>query len=269
MSMKEEGSVSRQAAVLLEELRAALLFLTRVPPSVIGVQPAPVAPDFTIAARMFPVAGAIIGAAGGIVLIAAWLLGLPPLIAAGLGVAATVVLTGALHEDGLADFADSFGGATREQKLDIMADSRNGTYGALALTFSVLLRIAALAALLPRGPAVAALAMVAGEALSRAALVREWHDLPAARTGGLANEVGPPEYNAMLVAVAGAAGIVILFGLPALGWRSAALASVLAVAAAYGVIRLTANVLGGRTGDTLGACQQVTVTAFLIGASVF
>jgi adenosylcobinamide-GDP ribazoletransferase len=224
-------------------------------------------PDFATAARMFPVAGAVIGAASGVVLILAWLLGLPSLVAAGITVAAGVILTGALHEDGLADTADSFGGRTRDEKLAIMDDSRNGTFGTLALGLSVLIRTVALAALIPRGPFVAAFALVAGEAASRAAMVRQWHDLPPAREGGLANEAGPPDHNATLLALVLASAIVVVFALPALGWRSAALASGFAVIAAYGAIRLTATAIGGRTGDTLGACQQVTLAAFLAGAS--
>ncbi len=264
--MTDESSNSGQMGSLLDELRASLLFLTRLPASWIGADPA-VRPDFAVAARMFPVAGAIIGAAGGLVLIAAWLLAIPPIVAAGLAVATTVVLTGALHEDGLADWADSFGGATREQKLEIMDDSRVGTFGAVAIGLSLLLRTASLAAIFPRWPWAAALALIAGEAVSRAAVVREWHDLPAARASSLSSDTGPPTYNAMLLALTIATGLVVVLALPALGWRGAVLASALAITAAYAVIRVTAQVLGGRTGDTLGACQQVTLVAFLVGAS--
>lgn len=264
--MKDESTFSGQMVMLLDELRACLLFLTRLPASFVGADPA-VRPDFTTAARMFPVAGALIGAAGGVVLVLAWWIGLPSLVAGLLAVAATIALTGALHEDGLADSADSFGGDTRERKLEIMDDSRIGTFGAIAVAVSVLLRAAALAAILPRWPLAAAVALIVGEAVSRGAVVREWHDLPAARASSLANDTGPPDYNAMLLALAIATGLVAVLALPALGWRATVLASVISVAAAYGAIRLTANVLGGRTGDTLGACQQVTLVTFLIGAS--
>ena len=182
--MKDDGSTSRQVGAFADELKSALLFLTRLPPSLVGGN-AVARPDFTVAARVFPIVGALVGLAGGIIMIVSGLIGLPALIGATLGVATTVILTGALHEDGLADSADSFGGTTREAKLAIMDDSRNGTYGTLALVGSVLLRVAALAAILPRGPILAALALVAGESVSRAALVRMWHDLPAARTTGL------------------------------------------------------------------------------------
>ena len=265
--MKDERFTSGQLGAFADELRAALVFLTRLPPSLIGADPA-VRPDFTVAARVFPIVGALIGVLGGLALTAASLIGLPAFLVAGLGVATTVLITGALHEDGLADSADSFGGITRDAKLAIMDDSRIGTYGALALIASVLLRVAALAAIVPHGVVVAALALVAGEAVSRTAMVRMWHDLPAARTAGLSNETGTPDYGATVVALAFAAVIVVVTAFPALGWRPTALASVLAIGAAYGAIRLTANTLGGRTGDTLGACQQLTLAAFLIGAAV-
>jgi adenosylcobinamide-GDP ribazoletransferase len=265
--MKDDRSTSGQVGAFADELKSALLFLTRLPPSLVGGN-AIARPDFTVAARVFPIVGALVGLAGGITMIVAGLIGLPVLIGATLGVATTVILTGALHEDGLADSADSFGGTTREAKLAIMDDSRNGTYGTLALVGSVLLRVAALAAILPRGAILAALALVAGESVSRAALVRMWHDLPAARTTGLSVETGTPDYSATLVALAFAAVIVVVTAFPGLGWRPTALGAVLSVAAAYGAIRLAANTVGGRTGDTLGACQQVSLAAFLVGVAV-
>jgi adenosylcobinamide-GDP ribazoletransferase len=256
-----------EIAVAVEELRGAAVFLTRVPPRVIGATPATV-PDFRQAARVFPVVGALVGLAGGIVLVVASAVGLPAWISAALAIATTVIVTGGLHEDGLADAVDSLGGATTEKKLAIMDDSRVGTYGALALIFSVLLRIGALAAIAAAGPFRALLLLMAAEAVSRGAMVRLWHDLPAARSGGLSNDAGVPDQNAMLMAIALGAVIAVVFALPAVGLWPTILAGVLAIAGTYTVIRITARTLGGRTGDTIGACQQVAVAAFLIGAAV-
>jgi adenosylcobinamide-GDP ribazoletransferase len=264
--LKDDGSLAGQVGTFVDELKSALAFLTRLPPDWIGAD-ATVRPDFTVGARVFPVAGALIGAAGGAILIAAWLVGIPAWVSAGLAVATTILLTGGLHEDGLADTADSFGGATREQKFAIMDDSRVGTYGALALGISLLVRVAALATIAVHGPLFAALALIAAEAVSRAALVREWHDLPSARSSSLSNDTGPPEYMAMLTALVAALAFLLVAALPALGWRATALAAVLATGGAYVAIRMTADAFGGRTGDTLGACQQVTLAAFLVGAS--
>ncbi len=195
-----------------DDLKSAIVFLTRLPPHVVGADTHE-APDFRRGARVFPLVGALIGLAGGVVLIVAAFLGMPPLVSAGLAVAATMMLTGALHEDGLADTADSFGGSTRERRLEIMDDSRVGTYGAAALVLSILLRVAALAAIPGRGGFAAALVLIAGEAVSRAALVRVWYDLPAARMSGLAHETGPPGENAMLIAIATAVVIAVITAL--------------------------------------------------------
>ncbi len=250
---------------VIGDLKASIAFLTRVPAAWLGVDPE-ARPDFRRAAGLFPVAGCLVGIAGGAVLVIGMAIGMPSLAAATLAVAATVVLTGGLHEDGLADVADSLGGATAERRLQIMDDSRIGAYGAVALILSLLMRVTCVAAIAADSAWVAAAALVIAEGVSRAALVRMWHELPAARTTGLAHGTGPPDYNAMLIALA-TAGVLALLAIPLLGLRPALLAAVLAALAAYISTRLTAQAIGGRTGDTLGACQQVTLVAFLIGAA--
>jgi adenosylcobinamide-GDP ribazoletransferase len=179
-----------------------------------------------------------------------------------------MILTGGLHEDGLADTADGFGGgATAARKLEIMDDSRIGTYGASAVVFSILLRVGALASLMPLGAFRAALALVAAEAVSRAAVVRLWQELPAARLGGLAHETGPPDQQAMVVALVAALVIAVVLVWPAAGFWAAVLGILLAIAGTYIFTRLSYREIGGRTGDTLGACQQIAVIAFLIGVA--
>jgi adenosylcobinamide-GDP ribazoletransferase len=268
MSTDSNQAPPSEIALAIAEMRMAAIFLTRLPARIIGHDTA-LAPDFRQGARVFPAVGAVIGAVGGVILVVAAWLGMPALVAAALAIGSTVLLTGGLHEDGLADMADSFGGATTEKKLEIMDDSRVGTYGALALVFSVLVRVCAVAAIVAAvGAFRAALALIAAEAVSRAALVRLWHDLPAARMGGLAGDTGPPDQNAMLIAIAVAAVVVVVFGVPSIGLWPTILGALLATVATYAMIRLTARALGGRTGDTLGACQQAALAAFLVGASV-
>ena len=149
----------------IEECKVALQFLTRLPAGA----PARSAPPLAASAPMFPLIGALIGAAGGLVFALAAGLGLPPMLAALLAVAAQVLLTGGLHEDGLADIADGFGGGrTRADKLRILRDSRIGSFGAMALMLALLARIGALAAL--ASPALVAAALIAAGAASRAAL---------------------------------------------------------------------------------------------------
>lgn len=262
------GETARgEVAVAVDEIKSAAMFLTRLPARVVRFDTAK-APDFTHGARVFPVVGALIGVAGGVVLVVAMWIGIPTFVAAVLAVGATVLVTGGLHEDGLADMADSLGGATVEERLEILDDSRVGTFGAIAVVFSILVRVTALGAIATTGAFRAALALVAAEAVSRAALVRLWHDLPAARLGGLSSETGPPNQNAMLVALAVAAVVTVVVGVPSLGLWATILAAALAAIATFAMIRLTAQTLGGRTGDTLGACQQAALAAFLVGASV-
>ena len=260
-------SVPGEIGTAIEEIRGAAGFLTRIPARFLGIDPHNT-PNFRQAARVFPVVGALVGAAGGIVLVIAMGIGIPPLVSAALAILTTILITGGLHEDGLADMADSFGGATTEKKLEIMDDSRVGAYGALALIFSVLVRVTALAAIAGTGPFRAAFVLIAAEAVSRAALVRLWHDLPAARMGGLADDTGPPDQNAMLVSLAVAVVVAIIAGIPSVGLWATILAGVFAAIATYAMVRLTARALGGRTGDTLGATEQVAAIAFLVGASV-
>src|SRR5262249_57928832 len=132
----------------LDDFKTAVAFLTRLPmPHPKGAMP----PNFVRAQRMFPVVGALIGAAIGLFCLLLRAVGLPELAAAALALGAGAILTGALHEDGLADVADGFGGGRdTAAKLEIMRDSRLGTYGALILLVSFAAKLSALAAL-PEG----------------------------------------------------------------------------------------------------------------------
>ena len=134
----------RRFAPAARDIGDALRFFTRVP---VGDPGASAPLDINRFAWAAPVAGAVVGLIGALALALTGLLGLPPLMRAGLATAALVAATGALHEDGLADVADGFGGgATRAMKLDIMRDSRIGAYGAIALTLALILRVGALTA---------------------------------------------------------------------------------------------------------------------------
>jgi adenosylcobinamide-GDP ribazoletransferase len=263
-------SARRRAAGALRargaELLYAAIFLTRLPIPWPGVPPAGL---FRRSLPAFPVVGALIGAAGGAVLWAGLAAGLPAGLAALAGVAAQILLTGALHEDGLADMADGLGGGrTREDKLAIMRDSRLGSYGALALGLATAARVLAAAALAGVDPRLAAAALVAAGAASRAVPAVAATLLPPARADGLAaEELRPGPRIALsagliggglaLAALAVAAGPVpgVLAGLAALGIGGLA-------AALPG--RLAARQVGGYTGDVLGACQQAVEIAMLV-----
>ena len=251
---------------LLFDLATCLRFYSRLPVPRLPGEPDPHAvPDFRRAPRMLPVAGLILALPAGLTLLAAAKIGLGPFLAATLALAVAVLVTGALHEDGLADVADGLGGATRVRRLEIMRDSRIGTYGATALVLTLAMRIGALATLLDRTGAAAAVALVLAAALSRVAALAPMMLLGPARPGGLSAAVGSPEAATLWVAL-GFGGVLALlalpFGLPLSGILAM---SMLCALAALGMTRLAAAKLGGQTGDVVGACQQVAEVASLLG----
>lgn len=231
-------------------LKTAVAFLTRLP---VAFAEAP--PILARAAFAFPLVGLLVGGFGAAVLLAGERFGLPPLAGALLALAGQALMTGGLHEDGLADVADGFGGgATPERKLEIMRDSRIGSYGVLAVVFSVTLRAAALAGI---GPAAAAL--VAAGAASRGFLPLLMRTLPAVRSDGLGKGAGEP--TALGTAAAVALGLGISLAALGLHGLEAWLAGMLAAAALAAIARAQ---VGGQTGDVLGAAQQVSEIAFLL-----
>jgi adenosylcobinamide-GDP ribazoletransferase len=220
--------------------------------------------DFGRAASAVPVAGALIGAVGALALVVASALGLPPLAVSLVALATLVVATGALHEDGLADCADGFGGGkTREAKLAIMKDSRVGTYGAVALVLSLGLRAAALAALLDHGVAAAAAAIVAAAAVSRTLTLLPLTLLAPARADGAGHDAARPEGWPLF----SAAALALLIGfapmLAGLGFGHLLAVMLVASAAALAMTGLAFRAIGGQTGDVAGAAQQVAEIAFL------
>ena len=239
----------------LDDFRTAVAFLTRLPmPHPQGPMP----PNFVRAHRAFPLVGALIGGVVGLVCLGLRAVGVPDLAAAALALGASAILTGALHEDGLADVADGFGGGRdRDAKLEIMRDSRLGTYGALILLVSFVARVAALAAI-PDGVVVPGL--IAAHALARGVLPAMSMTLPYARTDGLARNAGQPD----MAIGAAAAGLALLIALLALSWADAFWAAVLAGLSAAGMAWLARRQIGGQTGDVLGGAEQVAETAILV-----
>ncbi|SHJ44691.1 cobalamin-5'-phosphate synthase [Palleronia salina] len=185
--------------------------------------------------------------------------GLPPTVAAGVVLAAQMVLTGAMHEDGLADCADGFwGGFDRDRRLAIMRDSQVGSYGVLALILSLGLRWAALVPLVDPGPWRAGAALLAVSLLSRAAMLGVAASLPHARDDGLSKTTGRPTPRAALV------GIVLAVAITVAALGAPALAPIAAATLAAALAALIARAkIGGQTGDVLGATQQLAELAAL------
>ena len=241
-----------------KELTASIVFLTRLP----FARTKPIAgADIAQAAWAFPIAGVLVGLIGALVYVLAHRLGLPAWPAATLTVAATLAATGCLHEDGLADTADGFGGGeTRERKLDIMRDSRIGTYGVCALAMSILLRVSAVASL--ADPELVVPALVAAHGAARATMPVFMFLVPPARRDGLSFDVGAPPRTSVMIA--GALGILILLIClgPALG-ISALILLLIAIAL---MAWLSLAQIEGQTGDVLGAIEQVSEIVILLVA---
>lgn len=236
----------------------ALSFLTRLPG---GVDPAD-GSEITKSVPWFPVAGVLIGAiGGGVFCLARDVLDLPALTAAALAFAVTALATGGFHEDGLADSFDALaGGWDVDQRLQILKDSRHGTFGVLALVMVSLVKVSALAAV-PGWDA--ALALVAAHGAGRAGAVVLMAVAPTVNTTGL----GADYTRALSV------GPATLGGLVGLGLLLAVFgpeAYVPAVTVAVGVVAVgiwAQRRLGGVTGDLLGAAEQAGECAVLCSAA--
>ena len=209
----------------------------------------------------FPLAGFVVGLIAVVVYAIAHALVLFPWPAAALAIAATLLVTGCLHEDGLADTVDGFGGGdTRERKLDIMRDSRIGTYGVCALAISLLIRTDAIASLTDTG--LVAAALIAAHSGGRAAMAAVMFFLPPARSDGLSFTAGQP--SAARAALA--AGIGFLIVLFCLGPAHAVVAVIVVAIVIALVAWLSLRQIGGQTGDVLGAVEQVSEIAILLVA---
>ncbi|AMJ59283.1 adenosylcobinamide-GDP ribazoletransferase [Bosea sp. PAMC 26642] len=244
-------------------------FYSRLPvPRLPGETDIHALPDFRLIPRAVPFAALVIALPAALVMLAAGSAGVAPLLVATLAVTTLVLTTGALHEDGLADTADGlFGGATPERRLEIMKDSRVGSYGALALGLSLLLRVTALAAILDAaGVWSAAGAILIAAMWSRAEGVRLLADQPPARANGAAAAVGRPVSQTGWIALALSVfigfGLQLTTSLPAWGLP---LGLALASLAATGLARTARRLIGGQTGDIIGAAQQLGEIGIYLG----
>lgn len=255
--MQESDTTAEAKQLSALDIPVAFALLTRLP--------LPRLPDHAFERQAnsgwaFVFVGLVVAAfAGGI----GWLglqIGLPVIAAAGAVLAIQMIITGAMHEDGLADTTDGlWGGWTPERRLEIMKDSSIGTYGVLTLILSVGLRWSALAVLLPQGIG----AILVAACLSRALLPALMAALPNARKAGLSHSVGVPGWN--IAALALGFGIATSALLTGTGFLLPSLCAVLAVVGLAAVARAK---IGGQTGDILGAAQQIAEITILLGFSI-
>ena len=211
----------------------------------------------------FPLIGGLIGAFGGAVYFASDWMAFSPLVSSGLALAALVLVTGALHEDGFADFWDSFGGRDRARRLEIMRDSRIGTFGTLGLIFSIGLRWGTIHAL--RDPAIVIAVLIVAGAMSRMICLAIMWFLSPARSDGLGASASGLTTAGLLTG-----GIIAVASVAALLPLMAAVHIVTAMLiVSAGMVLFAKKRFAGFTGDILGAGQQFGEIVILILAVSF
>lgn len=237
--------------IRLADIHVAIGLLTRLPVTTDSTRGA-------AAAWAFPLVGLIIGALAAGLGWFALALGLSAPITAALVIATQVMITGAMHEDGLADTFDGlWGGWDREHRLEIMKDSQIGTYGVIALIMSLLLRWTALSTLIHGGALFTTLIVTA--TLSRMPMVFIMATLPHARDGGLSASVGRAGLVTAYMALGIALPACLIAPIPA-----GIIALIMAAFAATVIALIALRKIGGQTGDILGASQQCAEIAALL-----
>jgi adenosylcobinamide-GDP ribazoletransferase len=259
-----QAEASREAAERrpwnwLGEIRIALVFLTILP---LRLRPNDLEHSVAHAVRAFPIAGIIVGGAGALAYTIADFIGSSSTVSALLALGAMVAISGAMHEDGLADFCDGLGGRTREQRLAIMRDSAIGSFGVIALVLTLSLRAAAIAQC--NSAFDAGSAMLGAAILSRGMMPPAMYLLPQARRDGLAAAAGVPDRGRTIDAVMIGCLLAMLAISMATHWF---MVFVVLAGGALGTL-LPAVVarrrLGGQTGDVIGAVQQGSEIGFLL-----
>jgi adenosylcobinamide-GDP ribazoletransferase len=247
-----------------DDLLMALRFYSRLPTG-----PSPHRrPDLNRIAIVLPLASVVIGVIPVAVLLIAEWLGVPTFFAAALGVAALVVVTGAMSEDALADSADGlFGGRTIEERLDIMKDSRHGTYAVSALALFLILRVVAIGSI--SSPLEAAALLLTAPLIARAGALWLTIALPAARSGGAA--AGAGRVSPRNFVFGGVATVIVSFATAgfAVGILGLAFAYLLGAIVTLGWVYLCRRMIGGQTGDLIGALQALLEIAALSAFMVF
>lgn len=262
----QDNGPAEGGATLAGDLVMALRFFSRLPTGERRHE----RPDLTRMARALPFASLVIGLVPALVLMLGAWLGLPSHFAAALAVAALVVATGAMPEDALADAADGlFGGASIERRLEIMKDSRHGSYGVAALALYLLLRVLALGAVAAVNPLAAAGIWLAAGIVARSGALWLSVELPAAREGGASASVGRVTMRDFGIGAAFAMPLALVLAGPFVGIAGLLLAAGAAVATAWAWTRACRRLLGGQTGDVIGALHALIEVAVLTAFLVF
>jgi adenosylcobinamide-GDP ribazoletransferase len=188
----------------------------------------------------------------------------PAFFAAAMGVGLMVIITGAMPEDALADSADGlFGGATIERRLEIMKDSRHGTYGVTAIGLYLILRVTAFGAIAAINPLAAGALMLASTVVARSGSLWLSADLPSAREGGASASVGRVGKRAFAVGAGFVVVLVFVLAGPFTGLLGVGFALLAAVGTALAWVWACRQLVGGQTGDLIGALHALIEVAAL------
>ena len=251
---------------LSDDLVMALRFFSRLPTGDRDHE----APELNRIALALPFASVVIGLLPALLVMTASWLGIPSYFAAALGVAAMLVATGAMADDAIADAADGlFGGATVERRLEIMKDSRHGTYGVAALALYLILRVTALGALAVTNPLAAGGIWLAATVIARSGSLWLALELPAARTGGASASVGRLTKRPFGIGAAFAALIAFVLAAPFTSIFGVVLALAAAAGVALGWSVVCRKLIGGQTGDLIGALHALIEIAVLTILLIF
>jgi adenosylcobinamide-GDP ribazoletransferase len=228
------------------------------------------APNLDRMAPAVPIASLVIALLPALAMMLLCLATAPPFVAASVGVGLVIVLTGAMPEDALADSADGlFGGTTIERRLEIMKDSRHGTYGVVAIVLYIVIRIAVLGSIAAVNPLAAGGVMVASQIIARSGALWLSVDLPSAREGGASASAGRIDKRSFAIGVIVAVLLTLILAAPFV----TVIGLVLTLLAAAGVASAWAwtcrRLIGGQTGDLIGALQALVEVAVLVLLSVF
>jgi len=258
-----------RAGEFLNDAMRSVSFLSRIPVHDIFFE----GPQRSIAetAGAFPLAGLFITLPIAILASCLASTGADALVISVIVLVVATLVTGALHEDGLADTADGFGGGNdKTRALAIMKDSRIGTYGAMALISSFVIRAACLAALVREVSALSVAAILLAIAcVSRALMVWHWQSLPPAKDAGIAVAAGQPGKAEARTALAFGFAATILIALPIISLKACIAALAASIAATYLFSRFCRRKIDGHTGDTIGATQQITEIVMLASLALF
>jgi adenosylcobinamide-GDP ribazoletransferase len=254
---KALNDIIKNVRLFQQDCRMAAMILTRLP----GVSTDyPENRNIANSYAAFPLIGVLVAACAAIPAMALSLANIPDLAVVAVMLAVAALITGGLHEDGLADVADSLGGSDPAKRLLIMRDSRIGAFGVIALILVLVIQIACLADLLDEGITTLMGGWLASAILSRAMMAMQAWAFPPPDNSGFAHSVGRPDMRVMLISM-GSGFVLALM----LSWSLAIfIAAGCAAVVTYGFGYLLNRHIGGINGDGLGATQMISASIILM-----